>query len=61
MIMADQEFRTLKTGDKFLVNGQEYTKIPDEKVSCCKTLNAIKNSDNTKIMFKPLDIVTLAQ
>jgi hypothetical protein len=59
--MADQEFRKLKVGDKFSINSQEYTKITDEKVSCCKTLNAIKNSDNTKVMFKPLDLVTLVE
>ena len=59
--MADQEFRTLKSGDKFLFNNQQYTKIPDEKVSCCKTLNATKDSDNTKVMFKPLDVVTIAE
>lgn len=47
------KFSEINVGQKFTSNGIEYTKIEPQKVSCCKTLNAINLSDNTKVMIKP--------
>lgn len=47
------KFSEVAVGQKFLSNGIEYTKIEPQKVSCCKTLNAINLSDNNKVMIKP--------
>ena len=47
------KFSEISVGQKFTSNGIEYTKIEPQKVSCCKTLNAINLSDNTKVMIKP--------
>lgn len=55
------KFSELNVGDKFTTNGIEYTKIEAQKVSCCKTLNAINLSDNNKVMIKPdaeVEVVT---
>jgi hypothetical protein len=47
------KFSDIQVGQKFTTNGIEYTKIEPQKVSCCKTLNAINLSDNNKVMIKP--------
>ena len=53
------KFSELSIGQKFKINEVEYTRIADIKVTCCKRLNAIKNSDQTKVMIKPTDVVEL--
>ena len=53
------KFSELQVGQKFTTNGLEYTKIEPQKVSCCKTLNAINLSDNQKVMIKPDTVVEL--
>lgn len=53
-------FKEIKDGTIFTYNGIRYTKIPDEKVSCCTTLNAAEvNDPNKKIMVKPLVEVSI--
>jgi hypothetical protein len=55
------KFSEIQVGQKFTTNGIEYTKIEPQKVSCCKTLNAINLSDNNKVMIKPdtdVEVVT---
>lgn len=47
------KFSEVQVGQRFTTNGIEYTKIEPQKVSCCKTLNAINLSDNNKVMIKP--------
>lgn len=47
------KFSELQVGQRFTSNGFEYTKIEPQKVSCCKTLNAINLVDNNKVMIKP--------
>jgi len=53
------KFSELTVGQKFKINEVEYTRIDDIKVSCCKKLNAINNSNQTKVMIKPTDEVEL--
>lgn len=51
------KFSELATGDQFKYKNILYTKVEPQKVSCCKTLNALNLSDNKKIMVKPNDEV----
>lgn len=56
------KFSELQVGQKFISNGIEYTKIEPQKVSCCKTLNAINLVDNNKTMIKPdTDVEVVAE
>jgi len=56
------KFSDIQVGQKFTTNGIEYTKIEPQKVSCCKTLNAINLSDNNKVMIKPdTDVEVVAE
>lgn len=47
------KFSELNVGQKFKVNGTEYVKTEPEKVSCCRTNNALNLVDNQKVMIKP--------
>lgn len=51
------KFSELAIGDQFKYKNILYTKVEPQKVSCCKTLNALNLSDNKKIMVKPNDEV----
>jgi hypothetical protein len=50
-------FKDLNIGEKFVYNNETYIKTEDERVSCCKVLNALKESNNEKIMITPLQEV----
>lgn len=53
--MQNVQFKDLKTGDNFKYNNLEYVKISEERISCCKYLNAALSSDKkNKIQVKPL-------
>lgn len=55
------KFHELSVNEKFLVNGKEFIKVPEEKISCCKIgCNAHEVSNGQKVVFKPLDEVTKA-
>lgn len=41
----EKTFAELVNGDKFIVNGVEYVKTDEVRVSCCKTINAHVASD----------------
>lgn len=51
------KFSELAVGQKFNINGTEYQKTETQKVSCCKSLNAIKIANNEKVMIKPVQEV----
>lgn len=52
-------FAELTVGQKFKYNNTTYTKTEPQKVSCCKTLNAVNLDNNEKVMIKPNDAVEL--
>lgn len=55
-------FVDISVGTKFMHEGSEYVKIKDERINCCKVLNASLVSDkNKKIMVVPITEVELAQ
>lgn len=52
------KFHELAVGEKFKFNDAEFTKIPEERVSCCKIKWNCENvSTGEKIVLKPLDQV----
>lgn len=52
------KFHELAVGDRFRVGNQEFEKIPEVRVSCCKIKENAKSivSGNTEV-FAPLDEV----
>ena len=53
-------FVDLQVGTKFVHEGSEYVKIKDERINCCKVLNAASAKDPTKkIMVVPITEVEL--
>jgi hypothetical protein len=52
------KFHEVAVGEKFKFNNQEYIKIPEARVSCCKILhNAELAGTAEKVVLKPLDEV----
>jgi hypothetical protein len=51
------KFSELAVGDQFKYKNVTYTKTQAQKVSCCKTLNAVNLSNNQKTMIKPTEEV----
>lgn len=53
-------FKDLTVGEKFLYVNETYTKVEDDRVSCCKVLNALKETTNEKVMITPLQEVQVS-
>jgi len=51
------KFSQLAVGEQFIYKNTTYTKTEPQKISCCKTLNAINLSNNQKVMIKPIENV----
>jgi hypothetical protein len=49
----------LKVGDKFILNEQEHLRIADERISCCKVLNAQNTATGEKVQVVPITEVQL--
>lgn len=47
-------FVDLQIDSKFKLDNQEYIKIQDERISCCKVLNAKLVSTNEKVQITPI-------
>jgi hypothetical protein len=50
-------FKDLEVGSQFNYKSGTYTKIPPEKISCCKSLNAVNLETKEKIMVPPKEDV----
>lgn len=55
------KFHELKVGDKFLIDHIEHERINDERISCCKVLNALNKSTNEKVMIIPITEVSIVE
>lgn len=56
----NKSFSELKVGDRFSVNGKEYVRIQDIKVSCCRSINAQSTENsNERIFVQPTTVVTV--
>ena len=51
------KFAELQVGEQFKYKDVVYTKTEPQKISCCKTLNAVNLSNNQKVMIKPIEDV----
>lgn len=48
-------FKTINIGQVFTHDNKQYMRVADQKISCCKTLNAAEvDNPDIKIMIKPL-------
>jgi hypothetical protein len=53
--MSQKKFSDIANGTKFTFNGIEYTKIPEERISCCQFYNAVQTSNTAaKIGVTPI-------
>ena len=55
-------FVDIAVGTKFIHDGQEYTKIADERINCCRVNNAVLSSNPAhKVMIVPANEVEVVQ
>jgi len=60
--MSTKRFVDIEVGSRFSLNGVEYTKIPEERISCCKALNAQTTTEpHTKIQVIPITEVEIQE
>ena len=52
-----EPFNTIAIGTNFVWHNVEYSKIADERISCCKVLNAVRLDSGEKIMIAPIENV----
>lgn len=57
MLIMSTQFKDIAVGTKFVYQGETYTRIPDDRQSCCLVYNAQKDNDGAKIMVVPLSEV----
>ena len=58
--MSEKLFSDLQVGNNFTVNGVEYTKITEVKISCCKSVNAQTTANaSNKTYFPNNTVVTI--
>jgi hypothetical protein len=53
------KFVDLKPGDRFSLNNQEHIRINDERINCCKVLNAKIVATEEKVQIIPITEVEL--
>jgi hypothetical protein len=56
----NKNFSDIKVGERFTINGKEYVRIQDVKVSCCRSINAqaVENAGE-RIFVQPTNVVTV--
>jgi hypothetical protein len=56
----NKTFGELSQGSRFILNGTEYVKVQEVKVSCCRTVNAELVSDsNNRTYIQPSTVVVV--
>lgn len=56
----NKTFGELGNGDRFTLNGKEYIKVAEQRISCCKKVNAHSaTNSNEKILIQPSTTVTV--
>jgi|694.fasta_scaffold54503_3 hypothetical protein len=58
--MLEKQFIDIEVNSVFVLDDLEYTKIGEERLSCCKVLNAIRNDTKEKVMILPLQRVKVS-
>lgn len=56
----NKTFGELSNGDRFNLNGKEYVKVAEVRVSCCQRINAQSvNNSNERILVQSSTTVTV--
>lgn len=56
----NKTFGELAVGDRFTLNGKEYAKTQDVRISCCKSINAQSTTNsNERIKLETSTTVTV--
>jgi len=56
----NKTFGELSVGDRFSINGKEYVKIQEIRISCCQRINAQSTTNpSEKIKVDPATTVTI--
>ena len=59
--MSTKQFKDLNVDEQFTLNGVDYKKIQEKRVSCCRSINACSVANpEQKIQVKPLDEVVVS-
>lgn len=58
--MKEIQFQELKVNDLFTLNDKQYKRIADQRISCCKILNAV-NVENPAEVIQVKPLTTLVQ
>lgn len=60
--MKSVKFSDVKIGAEFTYNDNQYTKLQQKKISCCKSINAsLVSSPNQKILIKEDETVEVVE
>jgi hypothetical protein len=49
----EKQFSQLEIGEQFTVNGIEYTKAQEVKISCCKSVNCYASANTNQKTYFP--------
>ena len=53
-----KQFKDISVGEIFYFNGLKYTKVTEERISCCKAINAVAlDNQANRVYVKPTDEV----
>jgi hypothetical protein len=53
--MKNVQFKDVPQDGLFVLNGVEYKKIPEKRISCCRSVNAVKSDDpKTRVQITPI-------
>jgi hypothetical protein len=53
--MSQKKYSEISNGTKFILDGIEYIKIPEERISCCQFYNAVQSGNaSAKIGVTPI-------
>lgn len=56
----NKTFGELSNGDRFSLNGKDYVKVAEVRVSCCQRINAQSaNNSNERILVQSSTTVTI--
>lgn len=60
--MKSVPFNEVQVGQTFTYNGNEYVKIENKKINCCRFTNAhLVGDENQKIGVKPIENVEVSE
>ena len=46
-----KQFKDIAVGESFVFNGIQYNKVTEQKISCCKAINAVASDNAANRVF----------